>query len=55
MGSGFSHGLINPATGLIARLEDFVNSRSKCIDRALTDTVDMVIFGGVLGEVRGEG
>jgi exonuclease SbcD len=46
MGSGFSHGRINPATGLNTRLEDFVNTLSVCIDRALTDTVDMVIFGG---------
>jgi len=46
MGSGFSHGRIDPATGLNTRLEDFVNTLSKCIDRALTDTVDMVIFGG---------
>ncbi|MEH1908850.1 MAG: exonuclease SbcCD subunit D [Nostoc sp.] len=46
MGSGFSHGRINPTTGLNTRLEDFVNTLSKCIDRALTDTVDMVIFGG---------
>ncbi|MEH2322349.1 MAG: exonuclease SbcCD subunit D [Nostoc sp.] len=46
MGSGFSHGRINPTTGLNTRLEDFVNTLSICIDRALTDTVDMVIFGG---------
>ncbi|MGF1935688.1 MAG: exonuclease SbcCD subunit D [Nostoc sp. ChiQUE02] len=46
MGSGFSHGRINPATGLNTRLEDFVNTLSICIDRALTDAVDMVIFGG---------
>ncbi|MEH2006301.1 exonuclease SbcCD subunit D [Nostoc sp.] len=46
MGSGFSHGRINPATGLNTRLEDFVSTLSICIDRALTDTVDMVIFGG---------
>ncbi|MEH2056407.1 MAG: exonuclease SbcCD subunit D [Nostoc sp.] len=46
MGSGFSHGRINPATGLNTRLEDFVNTLSKCIDRAIADTVDMVIFGG---------
>ncbi|MHC5723369.1 MAG: exonuclease subunit SbcD, partial [Nostoc sp.] len=46
MGSGFSHGRINPATGLYTRLEDFVNTLSKCIDRALIDAVDMVIFGG---------
>jgi exonuclease SbcD len=46
MGSGFSHGRINPATGLNTRLEDFVNTLSLCIDRALTDPVDLVIFGG---------
>ena len=46
MGSGFSHGRINPATGVNTRLEDFVNTLSICIDRALTDAVDMVIFGG---------
>jgi exonuclease SbcD len=46
IGSGFSHGRINPVTGLNTRLEDFVNTLSLCIDRALTDNVDMVIFGG---------
>lgn len=46
MGSGFSHGRINPATGLNTRLEDFVNTLARCIDRALADAVDMVIFGG---------
>ncbi|MBD2663184.1 exonuclease subunit SbcD [Richelia sinica] len=46
MGSGFSHGRINPTTGLNTRLEDFVNTLSLCIDRALTDNVDLVIFGG---------
>ncbi|MBD2453884.1 exonuclease SbcCD subunit D [Nostoc sp. FACHB-87] len=46
MGSGFSHGRINPATGLNTRLEDFVQTLSLCIDRALTDAVDLVIFGG---------
>lgn len=46
MGSGFSHGRINPVTGLNTRLEDFVNTLSRCIDRAIEDTVDMVIFGG---------
>jgi len=46
MGSGFSHGRINPATGLNTRLEDFVNTLSICIDRAIADVVDMVIFGG---------
>ncbi|MBD2413050.1 exonuclease sbcCD subunit D [Nostoc calcicola FACHB-389] len=46
MGSGFSHGRINPLTGLNTRLEDFVNTLSRCIDRAIADTVDLVIFGG---------
>jgi len=46
MGSGFSHGRINANTGLNTRLEDFVNTLSLCIDRALTDVVDLVIFGG---------
>ncbi|WGV23392.1 exonuclease SbcCD subunit D [Halotia branconii] len=46
MGSSFSHGRVNPATGLNTRLEDFVNTLSQCIDRALADGVDLVIFGG---------
>ena len=46
MGSGFSHGRMNPATGFNTRLEDFVKTLSRCIDRALEDTVDLVIFGG---------
>jgi len=46
MGSGFSHGRINSVTGLNTRLEDFVNTLALCIDRALADAVDMVIFGG---------
>lgn len=46
MGSGFSHGRINPATGLNTRLEDFVNTLSQCIDRSLAEPVDLVIFGG---------
>lgn len=46
MGSGFSHGRINPTTGLNTRLEDFVNTLSRCIDRALTEPVDLVVFGG---------
>lgn len=46
MGSGFSHGRINPTTGLNTRLEDFVNTLSQCIDRAITEPVDLVLFGG---------
>ena len=54
MGSGFSHGRINPVTGQNTRLEDFVNTLSKCIDRAIglypdsanAEPVDLVLFGG---------
>jgi len=46
MGSGFSHGRINPVTGLNTRLEDFVNTLSLCIDRAIAEPVDLVVFGG---------
>lgn len=46
MGSGFSHGRINPETGLNTRLEDFVAALSQCIDRALAEPVDLVLFGG---------
>ena len=31
MGSGFSHGKINPETGLNTRLEDFMQSLSQCV------------------------
>lgn len=46
IGSGFSHGRMNPATGLNTRLEDFVKTLSRCIDRALAEPVDLVLFGG---------
>ncbi len=46
MGSSFSHGKINPETGLNSRLEDFINSLSLCIDRAINEPVDLVLFGG---------
>lgn len=46
MGSGFSHGRINPTTGLNTRLEDFVKTLAQCIDRAIASSVDLVIFGG---------
>lgn len=46
MGSGFSHGKVNPATGLNTRLEDFRNTLALCIDRALAEPVDLVLFGG---------
>ncbi len=46
MGSGFSHGRINPDTGLNTRLEDFVAALRQCIDRAIAEPVDLVLFGG---------
>jgi DNA repair protein SbcD/Mre11 len=46
MGSGFNHGRINPETGLNTRLEDFVATLSRCIDRAIEEPVDLVLFGG---------
>ncbi len=46
LGSGFSHGRINPATGLNTRLEDFTKTLSMCIDRAIAEPVDLVLFGG---------
>jgi DNA repair protein SbcD/Mre11 len=46
LGSGFSHGKINPETAINTRLEDFVNSLKICIDRAIAEPVDLVLFGG---------
>ncbi|MEO1561264.1 MAG: exonuclease SbcCD subunit D, partial [Cyanobacteria bacterium J06632_19] len=46
MGSGFTHGRINPETGLNTRLEDFVTTLSVCIDGAIEQQVDLVLFGG---------
>lgn len=46
MGSGFCHGRINPDTGLNTRLEDFVATLERCIDRAIAEPVDLVLFGG---------
>ena len=46
MGSGFSHGRVNPETGVNTRLEDFVKTLSLCIDRAINEPVDLVLFGG---------
>ena len=46
LGSGFAHGKINPETGVNTRLEDFVNSLKICIDRAIAEPVDLVLFGG---------
>lgn len=46
LGSGFSHGKVNPETGINTRLEDFVNTLRICIDRAIAEPVDLVLFGG---------
>lgn len=46
IGSGFSHGKVNPETGLNTRLEDFVHTLSICIDQAIAEPVDLVLFGG---------
>jgi len=46
MGSGFSHGRVNPETGLNTRLEDFVKTLARCIDRAIEEPADLVLFGG---------
>ncbi len=46
IGSAFSHGRINPETGLNTRFEDFISSLKLCIDRAIFEPVDIVSFGG---------
>ena len=46
MGSGFAHGRMNPDTGMNTRLEDFVATLSRCIDRAIAEPADLVLFGG---------
>lgn len=46
LGSGFSHGRLNPETGLNTRLEDFIATLRRCIDRAIAEPVDLVLFGG---------
>ncbi|MEO0769427.1 MAG: exonuclease subunit SbcD [Cyanobacteria bacterium J06649_4] len=46
MGSGFSHGYINPETGLNTRLEDFALALKRCVDGAIAQNVDLVLFGG---------
>ncbi|HLO48473.1 MAG TPA: exonuclease SbcCD subunit D [Kamptonema sp.] len=46
MGSGLSHGKTNPETGLNTRLEDFTRTLGRCMDRAISEPVDLVVFGG---------
>ena len=46
MGGGFAHGKIDPETGFNTRFQDFVKSLSLSIDRAISEPVDLVLFGG---------
>jgi exonuclease SbcD len=46
MGSGFGHGRIDPVTGWNTRLLDFSAALERCIDRAIAEPVDLVLFGG---------
>ena len=46
LGSSFSHGRINADTGVNTRLEDFNKSLTLCIDQAIADEVDLVLFAG---------
>ncbi|NJK99024.1 MAG: exonuclease subunit SbcD [Spirulinaceae cyanobacterium SM2_1_0] len=46
LGSGFNHGHIDPETRRNTRLGDFLRSLSACIDRAIAEPVDLVLFGG---------
>ena len=46
IGSSFSHGRINPQTGLNTRLEDFQMALRRCVDAAIAQNVDLVLFGG---------
>ncbi len=41
-----THGQINPNTGLNTRLEDFTKALTTCIDRAISEPADLVLFGG---------
>jgi len=41
-----THGRINPKTGMNSRIEDFVASLTLCIDRAVNEPADLVLFGG---------
>jgi len=46
MGSGLARGRTDPATGTNTRLQDFIGTLSRCIDRAIAEPVDLVLFGG---------
>jgi len=46
LGGGLAHGRLNPLTGYNTRFEDFVQALERCIDHALSEAVDLVLFGG---------
>jgi exonuclease SbcD len=46
LGSGETHGVINPATGLNTRFEDFVKAFSSCVDFAIDRHADIFLFSG---------
>jgi exonuclease SbcD len=46
LGSSFSHGKINPKTGFNTRLEDFIHCLNLCMESAIDNSVDLVLFGG---------
>lgn len=46
LGSGESHGRINPETGLNVRFEDFALALSRSVDYALQHQVDVYLFSG---------
>ncbi|MDX1976296.1 MAG: exonuclease subunit SbcD [Pseudanabaenaceae cyanobacterium bins.68] len=41
-----THGKVNPQTGINSRLEDFERCLQICIDRAVDQPADIVLFGG---------
>lgn len=46
LGGGLAHGRVDPHTGQNTRLQDFVVTLGRCIDRAIAEPVDLVLFGG---------
>jgi len=46
LGSGLSHGRVNPDTGLNTRFEDFVHCLSTAIERGIAEGADLALFGG---------
>lgn len=46
LGSGETHGRINPKTGLNVRFEDFAQALAKSVDYALQHEIDVYLFSG---------